>query len=140
MKRVASKGKNLFVAAALFSCLAVSQGTVAVTAGYWTKFVSLVEYPGSYGGCYAAVAITLSASGKGFSSDCNDNYVAFNCEGLGPTGGGDALNSKAEGRAKWAQAQLAHVSKALAYVTVDDTKRLNGICWAKATQVSVPQS
>ena len=140
MKRVSSKRRNLFVAAALFSCFTVSQGTLAVTAGYWTKIVSLVEYPVQYGGFYAAVNVPLSASGKGFSSDCNDNYVAFNCEGLGPTGGGDALNSKAERRAKWAQVQLAHVSKALAYIIVDDTKRLNGICWAKAAQVSVPQS
>ena len=123
----------------LFACSIASYSVSATTAGYWTKVTSLIAYPGAYGGCYASVAIPLSAAGKGFSASCNDSYVAFNCEGLADPNTAVALNTKADGLAKFNQATIAHVTKASMYVTVDDQVRLNGICYAKAAQVSIPQ-
>ena len=130
------------VAATLaLTCLA-SAPAHAVFGSYWTNFTTVVVYPGTYGGCYASLQTPLSAAGKGFRTGagfCNDNYVAFNCEGLTNPSTGAALNTKQEGQRKFDAAQLSLITGNAAYVTVDDNIRLNGICYAKAVQTAIPQ-
>lgn len=106
---------------------------LATTAGFWTKIASVMSFDGVYGGCHAYIVTPTSDSSAGLNCP-SANYVSFNCDGL------QAWNSKSAGNIKLTNAQLAMVTKASAYVVVDDTKIFNQeICLATSVQVSIPQ-
>ena len=106
---------------------------LATQAGFWTKIAAVMSFDGVYGGCHAYIVTPTSDSPAGLNCP-SANYVSFNCDGL------QGWNTKAAGSIKLGNAQLAMITKASAFVVVDDTKIFNQeMCLATSVQVSIPQ-
>ena len=77
-----------------------------------------------YGGCAAKLNSTL-ANTSGLS-ECGE-WVTFDC--------GGAFASKSRGVTSFTSAQLAQVAGLEARIFVDNTKSINGFCWASSIAV-----
>lgn len=91
-------------------------GTAEVSGATVTR---LVTDSSLYGGCIAY----LVPGPESTSLSCSANWVTFSCTG--------DFNTKAQGNTKFAAAQLAYVTGNNFRVFLDDSKKHNGICWAR---------
>jgi hypothetical protein len=110
----------LLLAGLLAHAAHAAQGSLTATV---TK--TTVSTPETYGGCTASLGKALSAALP--AVDCPGNLVSFSC--------GGTYVSKDLAFYMLDQAQLALALNKQVYVTVDDTKKHNGYCFAKRIDV-----
>lgn len=113
--------------------LAVLSASILGPAVSWSEVVKikgatvtkLLQDSANYGGCMARLSINLVNEGL----NCpNDPMVTFDC--LGTLGGAKSL-----GTTMFSSAQLAFVSGSTVDVFVNDSKKINGFCYAKRIDI-----
>ena len=96
-----------------------SHGTLAATDNWNATVDRILTDSENFGQCMAVT--TPSAADRGL--DCAAYWVTFSCDGT--------FNSKSIGATKYSSAQLAYVTDGRINVTVDDTRKHNGYCFAQ---------
>ena len=91
----------------------------AATDGWNATVTRILTDNENFGQCMAVTE--PSAEDRGLA--CKSYWVTFSCDGT--------FNSKSIGNAKYSAAQLAYVTGSQVFVSVDDTKRHNGYCFAQ---------
>ena len=111
--------KNFFWLIAIMLSLPVSAGSAYHTG----KVVRVLLQEGSYGNCMASLLPDISSTGL----DCPANWVTFSCSG--------DYNSKSMGNQKLQAAQLSLVTGNTVRLKVNDSKLINGRCFAERIDV-----
>ncbi len=110
--------------------LAASVGVVstvqAATGVIQTQVLQTLVDSEHFGGCMAF----LAAPPVGTGLNCAGQWVTFSCTG--------DFNSKDIAYKKFETAQLAYALGHRIIVTVDDTKKHNGYCFARRVDLSLP--
>ena len=101
------------IASAIFSA-----SVFAAQANLVTNVIAIVQDDENFGGCMA----NISPGPETVLAGCGNYYITFSCDGT--------FNSKSQGSLKLNGAQLAYAAGKKVYVTIDDTKKHNGYCFA----------
>ena len=116
----------LIASALLLIGLTQAESVYAVQGNLTTTITkTLVTVPETLGGCMAALAVAVNTAVP--AVNCPGNFVSFSCNGT--------YVSKDLAFYMLDQAQLALSLNKRVFVTVDDTKKHNGHCFAKRIDV-----
>jgi len=108
----------------IFSTALFSATTFAATAGLVANVTTvMVANDGNFGGCMAL----LSVDPQSVLPACGGGWVTFSCTG--------DFGDQTLAYRSLDQAQLALASGKSIYVTIDDSKRHNGYCFANRIDV-----
>ncbi|MDZ7781808.1 MAG: hypothetical protein U5K56_02295 [Halioglobus sp.] len=119
---MSNTGKTIFTVV-----LAVTMGigvqAYAATANWQAQVNQILLDDQFFGGCMAAVTPPPSEQ---LSANCNTAWVTFSCDGT--------FNPRSTANAKLSAAQLAYVAGTPVQLTVTDSKKHNGHCFATRIQ------